>query len=616
LFISFVLGVLFFLSTRQGLDLSVLENYRPGKPSILLDEKGREWGRFQLDKREPISLQKMPKYLIQAFIASEDHKFFEHVGISWKGIIRSTLINLYHWRIVQGASTITQQLVKLLFFDSKRTFVRKIKEQFLSLLIERQFTKEQILETYLNHVYFGCGIYGVEAASQRFWKKYTSDLDASQAALLAAIVKSPIRYCPLISPLSGEKRRNLVLSKMFQLGFITQKEYKESETKSMDLAGTDYKVLAPHAKETLRIFLESLVGKERLYSEGLTIQTTLNIFAQRQAEQHFKNQFNIIKKKLPPAADGALLSIDVSTGAIRALVGGYSFASSQVNRAFKAKRQVGSVLKPLVYSVALQEGACFSDTKIDEPLSFSQGGHTWEPRNVYRIFEGEMTLSRALSYSNNIITIKTLLDVGVQKVINLAKKCGVSSHLPPYPSLALGCADVTLDEAAGMFNVFANGGVYVEPHLVKWVKDQWGKKIWKVVPKKRRALSYKIASQVTQVLTFGLKRLRKKIPYKWIKSEAISKTGTTNDSRVCWFAASTPRLTTVICVGCDDNSPLGKNVYPVHTAFPIWLGLQRDLDLKEEKFVSDPSLKKVVVHEKTGKTMKNEESKDSIVLLV
>ncbi|HVX00470.1 MAG TPA: biosynthetic peptidoglycan transglycosylase, partial [Candidatus Babeliaceae bacterium] len=226
--LSVFAGATFFLFTKPWIEFSVLEYYNPGKPSILIDCEGKEWARFQVDCREPVAFSSMSPHIVNAFLAAEDHDFFSHYGISVKGIIRSSLINLYKGRIIQGASTITQQLVKLLYFDGKRSFRRKIKEQVVALLVERQFTKHQIIQTYLNHVYFGCGIYGVEAASQRFWGKSANALTLAQAATLAGIVRSPNNYCPLLSAENALKRRNVVLKCMENLGYITEMEYQHA----------------------------------------------------------------------------------------------------------------------------------------------------------------------------------------------------------------------------------------------------------------------------------------------------------------------------------------------------------------------------------------------------
>ena len=404
LIISFVfilacgVSALFFFVHNTIIDVSVLEHYNPGKPTIVLDDQGNEWARFSFDKRTPISIKQMSPHLVQAFIAAEDHAFFHHQGISLKGIVRSLLINIYQGKIVQGASTITQQLVKLLFTDSKRTFMRKIKDQFLALLVEQQFSKEHILETYLNQVFFGCGIYGVEAACQRFWATSAADISFDQAALLAGIVKNPSHYCPLSYPLSAQKRRNIVLHSMVQQKLISSQDYEEAKVRPLHLRAHEEDCCAPHLKEAIRMMVEENVGKKKLYTGGYVIQTTLNREVQQAAHKAFKEQIEELRKKTP-LIDGGLIAMEVKTGHIKALIGGYDFASSKFNRALQAHRQMGSILKPIIFAAAIENGATLAQTDIDEPLEIS----TWKPRNHDRTFLGEMTLARALAYSNNII---------------------------------------------------------------------------------------------------------------------------------------------------------------------------------------------------------------------
>lgn len=597
---SFLCGILLFLSTCPVVDFSVLERYDPGKPSILFDNEGKEWGRFQLDRRLPIKLRDMPPQVINAFIAAEDWNFFRHSGVSWKGMVRSALTNLYHGRIVQGASTITQQLIKLLFFDSKRTFKRKLKEQLLAFLVERQFTKEQILETYLNHVYFGSGIYGIEAAAQRFWGVSAKDVSVAQSAMLAAIMRSPGNYSPLYYPLSAEKRRSLVLSQMHKLRFIDRETFQQASSEPLGIKDFCRDDCAPHLKETIRQELEEKFGRHVLYCGGLSIQTTINQVIQKTAQEEFIKHFTTkIHKKISPEVEGALLTMDVQTGAIRALVGGIDFKTSQFNRALQGRRQQGSVFKPILYAAAIDAGISLIDTAIDEPLIVQSESSEWKPRNHHRRHDGPMTLARGLSYSNNIISVKTILAVGPKRVADLAKRFHLTNPLP-YPALSLGCIDSTLDQVAGMFNVFAHDGVYVKPYYIKWVKDSLGKKIYRHMPFSERVLSSRTTGQVTKVLGLGMDRKRA-MSQEWIDSSSINKTGTTNDSRTCWFAGSTPELTTVVYAGYDDNRAMGSNVYPVHTGFPIWLALHKTISTKKKEFYFDSSLKQVKVNIKTGK---------------
>jgi len=333
------------------------------------------------------------------------------------------------------------------------------------------------------------------------------------------------------------------------------------------------------------------------------------------AQTIFVEHFEKMRAKYGADFNGALISMDRKSGQIKALIGGVSFSESQFNRAFYARRQQGSVFKPLLYATALENGLSLLDTAIDEPLQVRQGQYVWEPRNHTRTFDGEMTLARALSYSNNIISAKVILHIGPESVVEMAHRFHFKGPLAPYPSLALGCLDSTLSEVTGMFNVFANEGIYCEPYVLSWVKDPWGKTVYRATPVKERVLSSKIASQIGHALTSGLERKRK-FARNWIDSMAMSKTGTTNDSRVCWFAGSTPEITTVVSVGCDDNRPMGTNVFPLHTAYPIWLSLHTQLKTEQKQFFFDPSLHTVLVDWKTGKIVSREADGQEVLPLL
>ena len=568
----FLGGVLFFLFYDYTVDFSSLAYYNPGSPSILLDDAGNEWGRFQLDKREPVSLAQLPQHLIDAFIASEDWQFYYHHGISYKGILRSIFVNIVYGCKMQGASTITQQLVKLMFFNAKKVFSRKLQEQFYAILVEQQFTKDQILQIYLNHIYFGGGIYGIEAASRRFWGKPATELSVDESAILAGIVCSPSRYCPLFYPLSAKKRRDIVLRAMARNHFLTTTELENALAREVVIQDTTDYCCAPHVKETIRIMLEKKVGKIALYTEGFVIQTTLNIALQQSAEKIFCEHISLLKKQLLQDIDGALISISSSSGAIKALVGGVDFSSSKFNRALQSRRQMGSTIKPLIYAAALHAGKSFDDSEYDEPIALTvQAGKLWKPRNYNRIFAGKMTLAHALSHSNNIVAIKTLLSVGADKIVNLAQSAGITGPFHTYPSLALGCIDATLQEVVGMFNIFNNKGIFVEPYVVEYVKDRWGKKVWRHEEICKKVLDAHLTSQVAFVLRDSIERYFAAHPKERLTGPIISKTGTTNDSRTCWYVGSIPDYTTAVYVGCDDNRSMGKNVFPRKTSFPIWL---------------------------------------------
>ncbi len=609
-------GALWYLCNGAVVDLTVLEQYDVGRPTVLLDDQGKEWARFAKDKRQPIAYAAMPTQLIQAFIAVEDWHFFRHKGLSFRGIARSFFVNVYYGKRMQGASTISQQLVKMLFLDGKKTIRRKLKEQWYALLIEQQFTKEQILETYLNHVYFGAGVYGVQAAAQRFFGVSVEKLSLDQCAVLAGVIRSPGHYSPFLYPLSCKDRRAVVLNQMVKCGFISFAECCDAKAKELGICkNTQEEIIAPHAKETIRVFLENTFGRNVLYTQGLVVQTTLNTALQKKAQNSFDEQMVVLQKQVGEDIQGGLVSLDVATGAIKALVGGYDFKKSSLNRVTQAMRQQGSVFKPLLYAVALQKGFSFLDRAVDEPITITFGSQVWEPRNYNRAYDGMMTLARALSYSNNIISAKIMMEVGAESVVALAKKCYLSSPIEPYPSLALGCVDSNVLEVAGMFSLFANDGFYVRPHLIEWVKDRWGKKIYGTYVAKESVIESHIAHQVARVLSFGIER-RKKRGLVSLDSEAIGKTGTTNDSRTCWFVGSTPEITTAVYVGFDDNRLMGKDVFPLTTAYPIWLSLHQKIETVKKKFVYDPSLREVSVNIKTGELCDDKQNSEVFTLLV
>lgn len=394
---------------------------------------------------------------------------------------------------------------------------------------------------------------------------------------------------------------------MHALGFINDDLYASSCATTLALQKYEHHDSALHYKEMVRIFLEQLVGKQALYHGGFIVQTTLSSSMQEIAEQAFKKHHATLTTTVGNTIEGALITVEKKSGQIKALIGGADFTSSKFNRALQARRQIGSVIKPLLYAAALLAGRSLTDVEIDEPFELMQNNGIWRPNNWDLKFNGPITLAYALSRSNNIVSVKTLLKIGAESVIELAKKSHFEGPFHTYPSLALGCIDASLKEVVGMFNIFAHDGKYVEPHYICWVKNQWGTKIFKHTLSEEQVLSPCISGKIAKVLELGLERIRKIFPHdRWVEGQAISKTGTTNDSRTCWYVGSTPGnpgYTTGLYIGFDDNRPMGKNVYPIHTAFPIWLALHCSIAPTCPHFAYDSSLREVVVNERTGNLM-------------
>ena len=615
---SVLFGVFFFLFEQEWVDFSLLEKRLNEKSSIVLDYKGNEFIKFELDKRAPVTFGQLPDVLVKAVISAEDHNFFSHYGISFRGIFRSALVNLYHRRYVQGASTITQQLAKLVFTSYEKTFLRKIKDMFLAFQLERQFTKQQIFEFYLNKIYLGRGIYGVGAACKRFWNKDISEITLDEAAILAAAIKSANLYSPLNDVERSRRRRNIVLRSMFRLGFIDEIEFVEASSK--DIVVHDHAAGNPvrmYLKEWIRTWAENKFGRDALYSGGLQIKTTIDLDKQALAEYVLCRKILEQRKYLGDNLNGGMISIESFSGKIRATVGGFDFNQSQFNRSFQAVRQMGSVFKPIIYSVALKNGFKMNDLEVDEQIErLLSNGQIWSPNNWNNSFEGKMTLLKALTFSNNIVTVKVFEKLGANLIIDWAKKFGIHRGLMPYPSLALGIAEATTKECVAAFNVFANNGKHVKPYLFEWVKNKWGKKLWSWNDESHFVLDSKTNSKMINALSYRIKRVKLLHgPKNWINAEAIGKSGSTNSAATTWFVGSTPELTTAVYIGRDDNKPMGKRVFASQTAFPVWLEFNKGIDFTQKHFYLDPELKKVPIDWNTGKVLSDKNIKQDIFIL-
>jgi penicillin-binding protein 1A len=612
-----LLGIGAFLMERDWVDFSTLDAYQAAKASIVLDDEGAELLSFELDKRASVTYNKIPDVLVQAFVAAEDHGFFQHHGISLKGIVRSMLVNLYHFRKVQGASTITQQLARGMFLSYERTWVRKVKEAFLAFQLERQLSKEQILELYLNNMYFGRGIYGVEAACRRFWDKTLDALTIDEAATLAAVAKSARIYSPLNAPANAKRRRDIIVQSMYNLGFIS-KEQRDKAIK-VSLRTQDYAPGNPirlYLQEWIRIWAESKFGKDVLYRKGLKIKTTINREMQERAEQAFRDRLYLLRQQMGSEINGGMMSLEPETGAIKVMIGGYDFRQSQFNRAFQARRQMGSSFKPIIYSLAMKAGIEMDSVFVDEPIEIPlSSGDMYRPMNWNNKFEGAMTLARALTFSCNIIAIKLFLKIGADYVVPWAKLFGITHQLMPYPSAALGTAEATVEENVAAFNVFANNGTYVKPYLIEWVKDESGNKIWEAEYQSHDVLDGRLASRMINLLSQRMILGKKQSTDGWFDADSIGKSGSTNGAATTWFVGATPSLTTAVYIGRDDNKPMGSRLLASRTAFPLLVNFYKSIPNPKKHFYRDQSLREVVINWVTGRPAENPDDPHVIVLL-
>lgn len=610
-------GAVTFLAQKDWVDFSKLDVGNVARPSVLLDDEGEELARFQLDKRTPVSYDQFPEILVKAFIATEDHSFFRHHGISLRGIIRSCFVNLYYRRTVQGASTITQQLARSMFLSNEKTWTRKIKEIFIALQLERQLSKEQILELYLNNIYFGRGIYGVQAACKRIWNKTVDAISIEQAATLAAVAASARLYSPLNAPANALKRRNVILGKMRNLKFITQDECAralETELNIQDYAPGNPMRL--YIQEWARMWAEQKWGRDALYHKGLTIKTTINKILQEKAEAAFFNGVRVLRDKMGPELNGGMLSVTPETGHIKVMIGGYDFRLSQYNRAMKAYRQMGSSFKPMLFALAIKAGISMDEVFVDEPFELEfPAGTIWRPMNWNNKFEGPMTLARALTTSCNIIAIKLFLQIGGSYVAPWAQQFGIWRSLTPYPSAALGTAEATVEESVAAFNVFANNGVYVKPELIEWVKDEHGAKIYQSTRVSHRVLDTVLNAKMVNLLSHRMALAKQFSPKKWFDADSIGKTGSTNSALTTWFVGATPTLTTSIYIGRDDNKPLVPRLLAGRTTVPIWTNFYKSLTFDKKHFYNCAELKHVPVNWITGQHVRDSNDANVVTLL-
>lgn len=521
--------------------------------------------RAGVENRPWIALQDIPSLLKQGVIASEDRHFHEHHGISPRAVGRAILINLRRGGVRQGGSTLTQQLIKNAFLTHKRTFRRKFTEASLALAMEARYSKDQILEMYLNQIYLGQhrgrGLYGVEDASRAFFGKPVAKLSMDECALLTGLIPSPNTNNPRLYPDRARHRRNLALNIWRKADLITEAEWTLAKAAPIKLApltslgGGDYYLTY------VQDLLERSFGGPALDNQGYRIYTCMDPDLQKTAEQALSQQ------KL----DAALVAMDPYLGYVRALVGGRNFASAPFNRAVLAKRQPGSTFKPILYAAALEAKAVTLATVLeDAPIKLEEYGQIWEPQNYDGLFRGTTTVRDALIYSMNIPSVHVMEKVGAGPVVDLAKNLGIQSELRPVPSLALGTSEVTPVEMTAAYAAFGNGGFAVKPIFIRWVTDAEGNILESGLPDTQRALSPETASLVTSVLRdvmdIGTGRSSRRLGFS---APAAGKTGTTDNFMDAWFIGYTPKMLCGVWVGNDKPTSLGKGAAAL--ALPIWV---------------------------------------------
>ncbi len=531
---------------------------------------------FFIQNRSPVSLDEVPPFLINAILAVEDHRFFQHHGINPGRIVKALFYDIMHRSLEQGASTITQQLAKNAYLDQKRTFLRKFKELFYTVKLELQLPKNKILELYLNQIYFGHGAYGLKIAAQTYFGKNLDQLTPPEMALLAGLPKGPAYYSPYFHPEASKRRIVAVLQRMRECNFISKDQLDHYRLMPLHLPGIVNKTPpAPYFLDLLQDEFSRIFPKEPglIYKAGFIIESTLDMEMQKKAEHSMVNGlpklFHDKQGLLQP--QGALIAIDSQTGFIRALVGGMDSTKSQFNRATQAHRQPGSSFKPILYAAALSQGYTLANQVDCSPVTYQIG------RQIYRPTDdndegrsGLLSLRQALASSSNVVAVKLLYQIGASKVIALAKKLGISSTLPPLLSLALGSGEVTPLELAGSYLPFANGGKKLIPTTIRRILDREGRVLYQAPTEHSTVIDPGVAYLVTQALGGVLRKGGTAANVEGVINRPVAgKTGTTEENRDAWFVGYTPDLLTCVYVGCDHNErslPGAAN----QIAAPIW----------------------------------------------
>lgn len=573
--VSFLAG--FFTEVIREMPLIEKLNVpNPAVTSRIYDASGKFClgSLFSEENRILINFNQIPDDLKNAVIAIEDRGFYQHPGISPRGIVRALVTNLKGGRISQGASTITQQLVRNLYLSKEKTWRRKILEMIIALKLEQRFSKDEILTFYLNEVFFGRNSYGVEAAAQFYFEKHVSDLNLSECALLAGLPQRPSDYAP--SPDNQEAalgRRNVVLHAMLDCGFISDEESERARNEPIVVKPareTSYKGLY-HPYYTTYVIKEvkEILGDRVLLFNGLNIYTTIDLDMQEAAER-------ILAEKVAEYANldmtqGALITIDPKTGAILAMVGGVDFNESEFNRAWQAKRQPGSAFKPFVYLRALEKGYSPSSLIVDEQVVYKLTGQKdYKPNNYDHTYLGVITAKTALARSRNVCAVKTIDIIGPGEVTRLCtERLGFKGPLHPYLSLALGASEVTAEEMCAAFATFANDGVYNKPFTVLRITDVNGNILYEHNTKPTRAVKendVRLLNVMTQAVVQAGTATRARIKGRKI----AGKTGTTSEYSDAWFIGYTPNLCTAVWVGNDDQGDYMRRVTGGRYPAVIW----------------------------------------------
>lgn len=606
-----------------------LTNIQPSLVSRVLASDSSLIHEFSIERRFWVTLDKIPLDLRNGVVAIEDRRFYKHWGISISRIMGAIVADVIKGEYAQGASTLTQQLAKNVYFTARQSLIRKIREIMTAIQIEAYYTKDEILELYLNMVYLGAGVYGVEAASQKYFSKSVSDLNLNECAVLAGCIQLPERYRPdkKKNNQRTKDRRNTVARAMKKMRFISKEQAQSVINDTIPVNPQKFLAKrAPYFIEMVRRYMERKYGEDKLYNGGLTIHSTLDPVAQDSTDNavayfldsiqmvtdrmfldsskvhrslkiskdkfmaNFDSLYNLNREEYEELPDSvrrrivqaSVYAIDIKTGAIRVCTGGRDFKESKFNRALQARRQPGSAFKPFVYTVAIDSGFTPATVIMDQPITIETPEGLWRPENYGKKFYGPVSLRNALNKSVNLVAIQVLQDIGVRNVINYARQVGLKHTLNPVLALALGSCAATNEEMTLAYSVYANNGFLVTPYCIEKVYDKNGRLLESHTPERKKVLSpktaYIMASMLSSVVTngTGASSIR-----RGFKRPAGGKTGTTNDYSDAWFVGFTPQISCGVWVGIDARKSMGHGITGSRGSIPMWTStmkaLHRDL---------------------------------------
>ncbi len=617
IFFGIMAGV-FLILFHDLPQINSLKQFKPSSSTTVFSSDNKIITKFYIEKRFPVSIETIPQNLISALITIEDKNFYIHSGINLKAIFRAILYDIKAGEYKQGASTLTQQLAKTLFLSSEKSITRKIKEAFLALQIERRYTKNEILELYLNLIYLGSGAYGVEAASQTYFGKSVGDLTLAESALVAGLPKAPSIYSPIKNPDLAKKRRDIVLRQMLNAKVITVMEYNLAKAVKISLyPQKPGPKKAGYFIEYIKSRLKIQFDLQNIFSKGLNIYTTLDLNLQQVAENSIAKRMSqlelrMIKQGIDVSkAQCALIAIDVKTGGVLSMVGGKNFHKSSFNRAVLAKRQPGSAFKPFVYATAIIQEFSQYDKLMDAPLSYIlDNNKTWQVNNFSKTFLGEITFRKALALSKNTPVVRLIKIIGPARVIEFAEKAGISSKLQPNLSLALGTSEVSLIELTASYIPFANMGIKTVPFSIIKITDSDSRIMYQNTIRKQSIMSRQNAAIITDMLKAVVLEGTGKNALV-IQKDIAGKTGTTDNSKDALFIGFSPDIAVGVWVGNDDSTSLGKYETGAKAALPIWIDYMKHfLSIKPNQYFDIPDgTKMVYMNPDTGEITKEKTSR-------